>query len=77
MATSVVKLTIDSKEYDAKLKSAGKALNEYFDIAKKGDRTFELLDEGVLDAVRAMGQMETRSKSASGQLKELENASGI
>lgn len=74
MATSVVKLTIDSKEYDAKLKSAGKALNEYFDIAKKGDRTFELLDEGVLDAVRAMGQMETRSKSASGQLKELENA---
>lgn len=74
MATSVVKLTIDSKEYDAKLKSAGKALNEYFDIAKKGDRTFELLDEGVLEAVQAIGQMETRSKSASGQLKELENA---
>ena len=74
MATSVVKLTIDSQEYDAKLKSAGKALNEYFDIAKKGDRTFELLDEGVLEAVRAMGQMETRSKSASGQLKELESA---
>ena len=73
MANSVVKLTIDSQEYDAKLKSAGKALNEYFDICKKGDRTFEVLDEGVMEAVQAMGEMETANKSAAGSLKELEN----
>jgi len=71
MATSVVKLTIDSVEYDAQLKKAGQALNDYFDICKKGDRTFTQLDEGVLDAVRAMGKMETQSKSARGQLSEL------
>lgn len=71
MANSVVKLTIDSAEYDAKLKSAGDALNKYFDIAKKGDRTFEQLDDGVMDAVKAMGRMETTSKSARGQLSEL------
>ena len=74
MANSVVKLTIDSQEYDAKLKSAGKALNEYFDICKKGDRTFAQLDEGVLEAVQAMGRMETASKSANGSLAELQKA---
>ena len=74
MANSVVKLTIDSQEYDAKLKSAGKALNEYFDICKKGDRTFAQLDEGVLEAVQAMGRMETASKSAKGSLAELQKA---
>ena len=74
MANSVVKLTIDSQEYDAKLKSAGKALNEYFDIVKKGDRTFEVLDDGVLDAVKALGQMETANKSAKGSLSELQKA---
>lgn len=74
MANSVVKLTIDSQEYDAKLKQAGKALNEYFDICKKGDRTFEVLDKDVIDAVQAMGKMETSCKTAGGQLRELQNS---
>ena len=74
MANSVVKLTIDSQEYDAKLKSAGKALNDYFDICKKGDRTFAQLDEGVMEAVQAMGKMETANKSAKGSLSELQRA---
>ena len=73
MANSVVKLSIDSQEYDAKLKSASKALSDYFDIAKKGDRTFEVLDKGVLDAVQAIGKMETQTKSATGQLREMQN----
>lgn len=72
MANSVAKLTIDSQEYDAKLKSASKALSDYFDIAKKGDRTFEVLDDDVMDAVKAIGQMETHTKSATGQLREME-----
>ena len=74
MANSVVKLSIDSQEYDAKLKQAGKALNEYFDIVKKGDATFTQLDDGVLDAVKALGQMETASKSAKGSLSELQRS---
>lgn len=72
MSNSVVKLSIDSQEYDAKLKSASKALSDYFDIAKKGDRTFEVLDKGVLEAVQAIGKMETQTKSATGQLREME-----
>ena len=74
MAESRVKLVIDSQEFDAKLKRAGDALNRFFDVAKKGDRTFEVVDEGVMEAVQAMGKMETASKSAKGSLAELQKA---
>ena len=74
MAESRVKLVIDSQEFDAKLKRAGDALNRFFDVAKKGDRTFEVVDEGVTEAVQAMGKMETASKSAKGSLSELQKA---
>ena len=74
MAESRVKLVIDSQEFDAKLKRAGDALNRFFDVAKKGDRTFEVVDEGVMEAVQAMGRMETASKSAKGSLAELQKA---
>lgn len=74
MAESRVRLVIDSQEFDAKLKRAGDALNRFFDVAKKGDRTFEVVDEGVMEAVQAMGKMETASKSAKGSLAELQKA---
>ena len=71
MANSVVRLSIDSHEFDANIKRAGEALNKFFDQAKKGDRTFEVIDDDAMEVVRAFGQMETKSKSASGQLAEL------
>ena len=71
MADSVVKLRIDSKEYDANIKRAGDALNRYFDTVKKGGGTLKYLDEGVLDAVRAMGSMETKSTTMRGKINEL------
>lgn len=71
MADSVVKIRIDSQEYDAKLKKAGDALNRYFDTVRKGGGTLKYLDEGVLDAVKAMGSMETTSSSARQKLREL------
>ena len=74
MSDSVVKIRIDSQEYDAKLKRAGQALNQYFDTVRKGGGTLEYLDEGVLDAVKAMGQMATASSSARGKVGELAQA---
>lgn len=71
MANSVVRLSIDSQEFDANIKRAGEALNKFFDQARKGDRTFEVIDDDAMEVVRAFGQMETKSKSASGQLAEL------
>ena len=74
MSDSVVKIRIDSQEYDAKLKRAGQALSQYFDTVRKGGGTLEYLDEGVLDAVKAMGQMGTASISARGKVGELTQA---
>ena len=74
MAESVVKIRIDSQEYDAKLKKAGEALNKYFDTVKKGGGTLEQLDEGVLEAVQSIGKMETASNSARGRIGEMTKA---
>ena len=74
MADSVVKIRIDTQEYDAKLKRAGQALTDYFDKVKKGGGTLQHLDEGVLDAVKAFGQMETKATTVKGKLSELTQA---
>lgn len=71
MANSVVRLSIDSHEFDANIKRAGEALNKFFDQAKKGDRTFEVLDDDAMEVVKTFGRMETQSKSARGQISEL------
>lgn len=71
MADSVVKLRIDSKEYDANIKRAGQALTDYFNKVRAGGGTLEHLDEGVLDAVKALGQLGTQAGNAKGSLREL------
>lgn len=74
MADSIVRLRIDSQEYDAKLKKAGDALNRYFETVRRGGGTLEYLDEGVLDAVKAIGSMTTSASSARGKVGELTKA---
>lgn len=71
MADSVVKLRIDSKEYDANIKRAGDALQQYFNRVREGGGTLEYLDEGVLEAVKAMGEMGTKAESTRGAMREL------
>ena len=48
MADSVVKLRIDSKEYDANIKRAGQALSDYMRKVREGGGTLKYLDDGVL-----------------------------
>ena len=74
MSDSVVKLRIDSKEYDANIKRAGDALTQYFQKVREGGGTLMHLDEGVLEAVKAMGEMGTMAKNAKGGLRELTQA---
>ena len=74
MSDSVVKLRIDSKEYDANIKRAGDALTQYFQKVKEGGGTLMHLDEGVLEAVKAMGELGTQAKNAKGGLRELTQA---
>ena len=74
MSDSVVKLRIDSKEYDANIKRAGDALTDYFRKVKEGGGTLTYLDEGVMEAVKAMGELGTQAKSTKGGLRELTQA---
>lgn len=74
MAESVVKLRIDSKEYDANIKRAGQALTDYFNKVRVGTRSLDDLDNGVLEAVRSMGSLDTASGGARGALRELTQA---
>ena len=74
MSDSVVKIRIDSKEHDANIKRAGQALTDYFNKVKQGGGTLAVLDEGVLEATKALGDMGTKAESTRGQLREMTEA---
>lgn len=74
MSDSVVKIRIDSKEYDANIKRAGQALTDYFNKVKEGGGTLMHLDEGVMEAVKAMGSLGTQANNIKGGLRELTQA---
>lgn len=71
MADSVVRLRIDSKEYDANIKRAGQALSEYMRKVREGGGTMEALDEGVMEAVKALGSLGTKADNTRSGLREL------
>lgn len=74
MADAVVKIRIDSQEYDAKLKRASQALSSYFDTVRQGGGTLTQLDEGVMDAVKALGQMGTVATNTRTGMREMSQA---
>ena len=71
MADSVVKLRIDSKEYDANIKRAGQALSDYMRRVREGGGTLSALNDGVMEAVQALGQLGTKAEGTRGGLREL------
>ena len=71
MADSLVRLRIDSQEYDQKLKRAAEGLTRYADECRKIGGTLEVVEKETLDYVRAVGQMDTVSRTATGKLAEM------
>ena len=71
MADSIVRLRVESQEYDAKLKRAAEGLTRYADECRKVGGTLEVVEKETLDYVRAIGQMETSSRTATGKLAEM------
>jgi hypothetical protein len=71
MAESLVRLKVESQEYDAKLKRATEGLQRYADGCRKIGATLEVVEKETLDYVKAVGQMETVSKTATGRLAEM------
>lgn len=74
MADSILRLKVESQEYDAKLKRATEGLQRYVDGCRKVGGTLEVVEKDTLEYVRSLGQMETVSRSATGKLAEMKKA---
>lgn len=74
MADSIVRLRVDSQEYDAKLKRAAQGLASYIDGCRKVGGTLEVVEKETLQYVQALGRMDTTSRSAKGRLGEMTKA---
>lgn len=74
MADSIVRLRIDSQEYDNKLKRASEGLNRYIEGCRKAGGTLERVDDGVKEFTQQLGKMETVAGGAKGKLGEMTRA---
>lgn len=74
MADVVTRLVVDSKEYDSKIQRAVAGLTQYEKKCREVGGTLEYVEKEDLDFVKALGQMETVSSSATGKLSELKKA---
>ena len=74
MADSVLKLKVDDKEYNASLKNAKTGMQALEMSLQKAGKSFNDCDKKVVEYVRAIGQMETSSKSARGKIGEMSTA---
>ena len=71
MADSILRLKVESQEYDNKLKQAAQGLTRYADQCRKVGGTLEVVEKETIDYVRAIGQMDTTSRTATGKLAEM------
>lgn len=71
---SVVKIRIDSKEYDQELRKVTAGLTNFFEKARAGGASLDELEKGAMEAVQAFGRMDTAANSARGKASELTRA---
>ena len=74
MAESVVKLRVDSQEYDAKIRRAADGLRAFGENCQKAGQSVAKADKDTLEYVRSIGQMETVSKTVRGKIGEMTTA---
>lgn len=74
MANSILKLRIDDQEYNAKLKNAVQGLQHLNEVAHRGAGEMTGLEKSEVEFIKALGDMETKSRSAAGRARELESA---
>ena len=64
MADSILRLKVESQEYDQKIKRAAEGIQQYAQKCREVGGTLEKLDDGVLEFVQSLGQMDTVAKSS-------------
>lgn len=74
MANSILKLSVEDKEYNSKLKSAAEGIQHLAKRAHDLQGDFAYLDKAELDFIKDLGYMNTSARTASGNVRELETA---
>ena len=74
MAESVLKLKVESTEYNNKIKRAAEGLQQYADRCRKAGGTLEVVEKDTVEFAKSLGRMETVSKTAKGSLNEMTKA---
>ena len=73
-AQSVLKLKVDSSEYNSKIKRATTGLMHLSAALKESGKSFSDADKDQVAYIRELGKMETSTKSARGRVNELSKA---
>ena len=71
MAESILKLRVDSQEYESKIKRAAVGIQRMAEACHKAGSTLNVLEDENRDFIRSLGNMETVSKTARGKISEL------
>ena len=74
MADNILKLKVESSEYDAKLKKAAEGIRHLADVAHQSGGELTGLEKSELDYIKALGEMDTKSRTAAGSVRELESS---
>ncbi|MBR3857050.1 MAG: hypothetical protein IKM68_03575 [Bacteroidaceae bacterium] len=74
MADSILRLRVESNEYDSKIKRAQQGLLHMEEACRKVGGTLAVLEKEEKDFVQSLGSMETVSKTARGRISELTTA---
>lgn len=71
MADSILRLKVESTEYDSKLKKASQGLQHYIDNCRKAGGTLAVVEDNTLAFVRALGEMPTIAQGSTQSLREM------
>lgn len=71
MSDAIVRLRVESNEYNNNLKQATQGLQRMEQECRKVGGTLAILDKEQLEFVKGLGNMETKSTSARGKIREM------
>ena len=74
MADNIIKLRVDSNEYESKIKRASQGITDLANSLRNSKKSFAEVDKEQLQYIQALGKMDTVSKDARGSVKELTGA---
>ena len=74
MAENILRLKVDSQEYDNKIKRAAEGIQRFAEQVYKSGGAVTALEKDQVAFIKSLGNMETVSKTATGKLREMESA---